>query len=416
MNILWITNIMMPPLCSALGLPSPAVGGWMFSSLEKVRSLAPENRFAVATVWAGKEFKTVKADGITYYLLPLKGKKTTEYNSHLEAFWKQIEQAFRPDVVHLHGSEYPHGLAYVRACGSKGVIVSIQGVVSSISRYYTAGIEHDTLKKCLTFRDFIKHDSILRGQKTFETRGETEKELFQSVSHVIGRTDWDRSHALAINPQLEYHFCGETLRPAFYKHKWHYNKCEPYSIFVSQASYPIKGLHMLLKAMPLILRKYPKTRIYVAGGNIMAMPWYRMTGYAKYIRDLVYKLEIGNKIEFIGLLNEEQMCERYLKSNVFVCPSSIENSPNSLGEAQLLGMPYVASFVGGIPEIVAYNAEVLYRFEEYEMLAERICNVFEKQDDFRDPSDLSRYDGYQNAQQTLAIYNKVAGSTYTPNN
>ena len=56
------------------------------------------------------------------------------------------------------------------------------------------------------------------------------------------------------------------------------------------------------------------------------------------------------------------MCDRYLKSNLFVCCSAIENSPNSLGEAQLLGMPYVASFVGGVPEIAGMNADVLYRF------------------------------------------------------
>lgn len=407
MNILWITNIMLPPVCEALGKKPLPMGGWMLSSLTKVRELESDNRFAVATVWPGREFKTVEAQGIVYYLLPLNGKSAIAYNPHLEEFWIKIKDSFNPDVVHIHGSEYPHGLAYVRACGTRGVVVSIQGIISSIAQYYTAGIDYKNAKRCLTFRDFIKSDSILKAQLSFERRGELEIELLNSVEHIIGRTDWDRAHARAINPDAKYHFCGETLRPVFYKHRWSYDRCEPYSIFVSQASYPIKGLHMLLKAMPLILRKYPKARIYAAGGNIMAMPWYRITGYAKYIRTLVEELGLHDKIEFTGLLDEEQMCERYLRSNVFVCPSSIENSPNSLGEAQLLGMPYVASFVGGIPEIVAYNPEVLYRFEEYEMLAEKICNIFAAKESFKDTSDLSRYDGTLNAESLNAIYGKV---------
>ena len=59
--------------------------------------------------------------------------------------------------------------------------------------------------------------------------------------------------------------------------------------------------------------------------------------------------ELEDKVSFLGPLNAEQMKAEYLRSNVFLCPSSIENSPNSLGEAQMLGVPCVASYVGGIP-------------------------------------------------------------------
>ena len=45
------------------------------------------------------------------------------------------------------------------------------------------------------------------------------------------------------------------------------------------------------------------------------------------------------------------MKEAYLKSHVFACPSALENSPNSLGEAMLLGLPCVAARTGGIPDM-----------------------------------------------------------------
>ena len=101
-----------------------------------------------------------------------------------------------------------------------------------------------------------------------------------------------------------------------------------------------------------------------------------LSGYGRYIRKLIKQYNLNDKIEFLGELNASSMKEEYLKANVFVCPSSIENSPNSLGEAQILGVPCVASYVGGVPDMMAGNEVNLFRFEEIELLAKKICDVF----------------------------------------
>lgn len=407
MKVLWITNIMMPPLAKAKALPVPAIGGWMYSSLKRLFT-QNDIEMAVATVYNGKLYDTSCIDNIKYYLIPLDGKKAVEYNPGIEAYWHRIHDEFHPDVVHIHGSEYPHGLAYINACGPSGVVVSIQGLISVYTRYYASGIAFSDTKKT-TFRDKIRRDGILRGQKSFEKRGRFEIELLSHVNHIIGRTEWDKAHAWAINPKAQYHHCGETLRDSFYNHRWVYEKCEPHSIFVSQASYPIKGVHMLFEALPLILHHYPDTKVYVAGYDSTVAPWWRIGSYGKYLKKMIARLGISEHIEFTGTLNEEDMCNRYLKSNVFVCCSAIENSPNSLGEAQLLGMPYVASFVGGVPEITDMNSEALYRFEETEMLAKKICNIFSQQDNASSaPFDKLMYDSTTNTKNLLTIYSIVA--------
>jgi glycosyltransferase involved in cell wall biosynthesis len=51
------------------------------------------------------------------------------------------------------------------------------------------------------------------------------------------------------------------------------------------------------------------------------------------------------------MLSAQQMKEEYLKCGLFICCSANENSPNSLGEAMLLGVPCVAAMVGGIPSL-----------------------------------------------------------------
>ena len=406
MKVLWITNIMMPPLAKAKALPVPAIGGLMYSSLKRLFT-QNDIEMAVATVYNGKLYDTSCIDNIKYYLIPLDGKKAVEYNPGIEAYWHRIHDEFHPDVVHIHGSEYPHGLAYINACGPSGVVVSIQGLISVYTRYYASGIAFSDTKKT-TFRDKIRRDGILRGQKSFEKRGRFEIELLSHVNHIIGRTEWDKAHAWAINPKAQYHHCGETLRDSFYNHRWVYEKCEPHSIFVSQASYPIKGVHMLFEALPLILHHYPDTKVYVAGYDSTVAPWWRIGSYGKYLKKMIARLGISEHIEFTGMLDEKAMCDRYLKSNLFVCCSAIENSPNSLGEAQLLGMPYVASFVGGVPEIAGMNADVLYRFEETEMLAKKICDIFALGSSYKPAQyDASMYDGAANTQSLLETYRQI---------
>ena len=111
--------------------------------------------------------------------------------------------------------------------------------------------------------------------------------------------------------------------------------------------YPIKGLHFLLRAMKDILEEYPETKIYVAGNCITGDDGFKkkikMASYGKYLRELIEQYHLEEHIEFLGNLNAEQMKQRYLNSNVFVSPSSMENSPNSVGEAMILGVPVISS-------------------------------------------------------------------------
>src|SRR5690606_23789955 len=154
----------------------------------------------------------------------------------------------------------------------------------------------------------------------------------------------------------------ESLRPSFYNNNWRIDQCEKYSIFISQAYYPLKGFHQLLKAMPIILRHFPNTKVYVAGNNYFSNRGIKINGFGSYINTLVKKYNLADHIKFTGILSEEAMCKRYIDSHVFVSPSSIENSPNSVGEAQLLGVPCVASYVGGTPDMIEHeDTGLLYR-------------------------------------------------------
>lgn len=52
-------------------------------------------------------------------------------------------------------------------------------------------------------------------------------------------------------------------------------------------------------------------------------------------------------------MNEEELTSQLLRSSVYVHPSYIDNSPNSLCEAQMLGLPVIATNVGGVSTLIS---------------------------------------------------------------
>lgn len=75
------------------------------------------------------------------------------------------------------------------------------------------------------------------------------------------------------------------------------------------------------------------------------------------------------------------MLQRLLKTNVFVLPSAIENSSNSLSEAMILGLPCIASNTGGTMDMLEYPKEgLLYPYTEPAILAEYVMQYFRDDD------------------------------------
>lgn len=416
MKVLWITNIEFPEVTSILFGEDKlkTSGGWMLGSAEALLNSCADIELYVATVSKYvKELRRIDGKAMKYFLIPY-GKGNLKYNSQYEHYWSEVRELINPDVVHIHGTEYSHGLAYIKACGNRNVVISIQGLTSAYYYYYYYGIPAFDILRHITFRDIIR-GNLFQEKKRFAKRGKYEKLMISRVDHIIGRTSWDYAQVRTINPDVNYHFCNEILRPDFYDGEmWNYNNCEPHSIFFSQAHYPIKGFHQLLKAMPYILRRYPDTKIFVGGRDITRSKeglkgMIKLNGYGAILSSMIRRYGLEEKIHFLGNLDASQMINQYLKCNVFVCSSTIENSPNSLAEAQILGTPVVASYVGGIPDMMSGDEKHLYRFEEVSMLSEKICGVFADGPNQIDMIEVARtrHNKEINTKMLLDIYDEI---------
>lgn len=416
MKILWITNLLFPEaqaLLTGQGKLNGS-GGWLTASADSLLQTTSVNLYIATVSPLVSYFTELRGEKIKYYILPY-GKGNKDYNKEYEQYFIKIHNSIHPDVVHIHGTEFTHGLAYVNACGKNNVVVSIQGMKSVISDYYCAGISLWERIKNITIRDLFKGGIGYEAQN-FAKSGKNEIELLQKVNHVIGRTRWDRAHTWIINTDLNYHYCNETLRPEFYySNKWNYNDCCKHSIFLSQAWYPLKGAHQVFKAVHRLLDKYPNIEIRIAGNDITQYENYKgifhYSTYGRYLRHLISKTGLSSNITFLGPLSSTEMINEYLRCNVFICPSSIENSPNSLGEAQILGTPCIASYAGGIPDLMQGDEEHLFRFEDVDMLAECIHRVFDSKDKqvCMIETATKRHDAEKNRNQLLDIYHLIIG-------
>lgn len=342
------------------------------------------------------------------------------YRPELEETFRQELREYKPDVIHSWGVEYDHALAMVNAAEAEGLLdhmaASIQGLCRFLAEHYTDGISKGDAGHS-TFRDLIRKDNIAQQQEKFRLRGNLEVKAIEKLRHVIGRTSWDYARALELNPEVTYHFCNETLRQNFYEGQWNYTECRKHSVFASSCSYPIKGFHYLLEAMAEVRKTYPDATITVTGRSYLGGGWkqyLRRGGYEAYLAKLTKQYHLEDAVQFLGDLSAEEMKQAFLDANVFVLPSTMENSPNSLGEAMLLGVPSVAADVGGVRDMLADGAEGrVYTSGDVSTLAKHIMELFAMEDRAADLGQAARaharktHDPEKNLEDLLAIYEKL---------
>ena len=376
MKLLWLCN-MMPEKVREIVTGKPGSGLWVDHVLSGLRA----EGLRIHILCPGADARGSLDDNCSF--VAFRGREPYRYLPEVERLFREELQSFRPDVIHIWGTEYAHTLAMMNAAEKLGMeqrcVISIQGLCSVYARHYAEGVPVPVQRQ-YTLHDLLKRENILGQQRVYEKRGKLEVQALQKARHVIGRTPWDFACAQILAPRAEYHFCNETLREPFYEGRWSYEGCQKHRIFASSCVYPVKGFHYLLEALAEIIQEYPDTTLAVPGKGFLKLDRngrLHQDNYHRYLKNMAEQYGLTDKIEFLGKLSPEGMKEQYLKAHVFALPSTIENSPNSLGEAMLLGTPCVAADVGGVTTMLASGREGLtYQSTAPYMLAHCIKQVF----------------------------------------
>lgn len=380
MKILWIVNTLLGPLGERL-VGERNNGVWMDAMLEKYKG-NNDHTLTIATTYWVKEIVSLEESGIRYCALP--DTPPILYNENKQSnisAWKKFIEDVNPDIIQVWGTEFTHGLCALRTAKNIPSVIYMQGYLTSIARHYFAGITEEELRRTITFRDIVKRDTINKQRKKYEKSAVKEQEMFRLAHNIICENDWCENSIRAQASDVNVYRCPLSVSNVFSQYKWNIDEASKHSVICNASGYSIKGLHMLLRACALLKEKYPDIKVCVPGDKVVSdgsiKSFITKRGYSKYIEKLIRKLDVEKNIVWLGRLSQKELAQQYTKHRAFVMCSSIENHSSSLKEAMIVGVPSIASSVGGVPEYVinGHNG-FLYRFEEYDILASYIDKLF----------------------------------------
>ena len=158
------------------------------------------------------------------------------------------------------------------------------------------------------------------------------------------RTHWDSSFVRLNNPNSKIYMIWEIIRDDFFNDNYSLKKEN--IIFVGGRN-PLKGLKELLEAFNNSIQKLGYKLIILGECD------------SNDIRHIINKKNLINidinNISCHGRLSSREMINAYKNSFCLVHPTYIDNSPNSVCEAQLSGLPVIASNVGGVSSLIEHN-------------------------------------------------------------
>lgn len=420
MHVLWLVSMVLPQAALACGLAgaSDVSGGWLTGQLTALQG-REDLQLTVACIDGRRPAPLCGAqDGVCYRILP----DPREFS--------RLLQEVRPDLVHIWGTEYAAADALYDAADALGlpVLVGIQGVMRDCAAHLCDGVPEAYLHSTPLDRALdraIPGALLDKLQANFDALARSEAALLGKSRFVTGRTGFDRRAVEALAPRARYFACNETLRPLFYRGPlWQARSFGRAPVLLlSQGNYPLKNLHTVLQALPSLLKRWPDARLCIAGwppldkGPLLRPLIDRLFPYQRYCRTLSEQLGVAGHIHYTGPLDATAMRQAYLYADLFVLPSCCENSPNSLGEAMLLGLPCVASDAGGIPDMLTDGREGrLYGPAlDADALARTIAQVLDAPDQGAALGQAARaraqrvHDGEANARTLWGIYQTILG-------
>ena len=380
MNVLWVSFAALGRAGEIIENRANESGNW----IDALRSLLAnyDVKIALACI-SNKNGKFKDTDNSIYYGLN-NIKKTYGISEDRQEVskWKSVIHDFKPDIIMIWGTEWGNSARIIEAADGIPVLFFIQGVLGRIVMFPFGNISKAELRKNLDIVTRIKWNHYKRINHKQNIQARTEEKIVTLSDGVITDNEWSTSYYNQYIDQNHIFQVSLPVNSIFLKDKYNLDSIEKHSIFSVTCNNPSKGVHNLIKALSIVKKSFPDVKVFLPGNIKHRKPSiiYK-SPYLEYLESLIKKLGLQENVFFCGSLTQENIKKRLLLCNAFVMPSCVENHSSSLREALYLGVPSISSSVGSVPEYLFHNKNgLLYRYEEYEVLAYEIMKIFSNDD------------------------------------
>lgn len=351
------------------------VGGWQ-DSLESIVSQCEDIELFIAfTSLYSKQIK--KSNHVKYIpihpsfslLDRISNKISWKTEAHkIIAKAKGIIESVKPDIIHVFGTEWPFGL--ISKYTNIPVVIHIQGSIVEYNNYLyppNYNLFDELYEMKFHIRGFIE---TLFQPLMNRSRYLMEKEIWSINKFYMGRTQWDFDLSKKMHPNRQYFHVDEALREPFVNQSqyWHFKNSERTTLFSTGCSSFWKAPNLLLKTARILKKNNFNFEWFVAGN---------MSEHLKNIIERKEKTSFAeNNVFFLGWQTAEQIQERLVSSSLYIHNAYIENSPNSICEAQITGLPVISTDVGGIPSLIENGKTgFLVPIDSPELMADKIISL-----------------------------------------
>jgi len=283
-----------------------------------------------------------------------------------------------PDIVHIHGTHYPYSLIVGMVKNDYSTVLTVHGIM---------GIEYK----------FNRQLNFLGGLVSFFL----EKYAFSKIRNIIVCSP-PMKEILENKTEAMISIIPNGIECSEIKNVVPLKLTQPSILFVGLLE-RIKGPDILIRSIPILKKKYPNIRLYMAGKG----------SQETILKELSRELDIEDNVKFLGYISGEKKYSYYTSADICAVPSRYESFGIVILESMACGTPVIASNVGNIPYLIN-NDEIGLKCKlgDVDDLAEKIIYLFQDTNlrnemSLKTMQEAKKYSWDKIASKTIDLYKKL---------
>ncbi len=300
----------------------PLTGGVMAVVQALAQGLAAQPQIEVAVAAAHVDARaSVDWDGrVQVIRVPIHPFPRSRWHIWVRRDLRQAAAAFRPDLIHAHGSGY--------------------NAAAALDAPWPA---------LLTIHGVVRQEALLSGARGLKARlawaydARFERWVLRRARQCIAISPYVR-RAFPEHPHIHWHDIPNPVDDACFALA---GPPAPGRLLSIARVIPRKGIDTLITAFARVADLHPHAQLRIAGETDAA------SAYVRQCRQLIAQAGLQARVHLLGNLTRPAMLAELDQAQAMVLAARQETAPVAVAEALAAGRPVIATRVGGLPDMVA---------------------------------------------------------------